>query len=254
MGRPVAWLAAVLAGALSACERQPAAKAPVPAPPPPAPWDSAWPMTRGEPTLSGRVRAPAPVAPTIEWTYRAGTAITSEAAIADGLIVVGDDNGGIHAVDLATRTLRWRITTGDTVEAAPAITAGKVLVGSKNGVFRALDAANGQLRWSHEGDDKFPTGATLAADGQWVLANGYDGITRCWRATDGTEVWRHDTGDYINGSPALLNDGRIVFGGCDARLHILALTDGTATTGYESAAHIVRSLAAWDTAVYGVNH
>lgn len=211
-------------------------------------------MTRGAPSLSGRVNAPAPAAPSIEWTYQAGAAITSEAAIADGLIVVGDDDGAIHAVDIATRKLRWRTVTGDTVEATPAIAGGKILTGSHDGTFRALDATNGTVLWSHEGDDKFPTGAILADDDSLALVNGYDGITRCWRIADGTEAWRHDTRDYINGSPALLDDGRIVFGGCDARLHILTLKDGTATTGFESEAHIVRSLAAGKTAVYGVNH
>lgn len=221
---------------------------------PAAPWDSVWAETRGGGGLSGRVCAAVPEGPEVEWTYQAGSAITSEAAVAEGVIVFGCEDGGVHAVEASGGRRRWVVKTGDTVEAAPAIGSGMVFVGSNDEVFRALDLKDGRVLWSHEGDDKFPTGAVFSADGRFVLVNGYDGVTRCWAAADGSEAWQRDTRDYINGSPLLVDGGRVVFGGCDARLHVLRVDDGEAVTGYEASAHITRSLAGWGGTVYGVNH
>lgn len=223
-----------------------------------APWTPEWPMARGGGRLNGRVAAPVPRQPTVEWTFQNAAAITSEAAVADGVVVFGDAEGGIHAVAAESRQRRWQVATGDTVEATPAIVGGRVFAGSNDGIFRALDIRDGHELWHLESDDKFPTGATLttdpAAGGPLLLVNGYDGIARCLRPADGGEVWRHETNDPINGSPVLLDDGRLAFGGCDARFHILLLKDGSAVGELESDAPIIRSLAAWGGTLYGVNH
>jgi len=39
-------------------------------------------------------------------------------------------------------------------------------------------------------------------------------------AIDGTKLWDAETGYYINGGSAVSTDGKIVFGGCDAVLHV----------------------------------
>ncbi|MCF7731930.1 MAG: PQQ-binding-like beta-propeller repeat protein [Akkermansiaceae bacterium] len=255
-------MAGLLLGLVHCEGRRDAGNTP-PAEPPAAasaevPWTPDWPMSRGGGRLNGRVAGPAPRQPVIEWTFQNTAAITSEAAIAEGLIVFGDTEGGIQAVEVATRKRRWQVATKDAVEATPAIAGGRVFAGSNDGVFRALDVGDGHLLWSIEGGDKFPTGATLTtgpdASGPVLLVNGYDGVSHCLRPADGSEVWRHETNDYINGSPVLLDGGRIAFGGCDARLHMLLLKDGSAVGELESEAQIIRSLAAWGRTLYGVNY
>lgn len=249
--------------AAAGCERQPTKDAPTAPPVAPvtaaaeAAWTPAWSQTRGGGGLSGRVPGPAPRQATLAWSFANGTAITSEASIAEGVIVFGDTDGSIHALDTATRQRRWQVTTEDTVEATALIADGLVFAGSNDGTFRALDLKDGRQVWSLEGDGKFPTGAVLAKgpDGRdVVLVNGYDGVTRCLRPADGGVVWHHETSDYINGSPALLDDDRMIFGGCDAQLHVLSLKDGSGSGTLKSEAQIVRSLAVWNGTVYGVNY
>lgn len=219
-------------------------------------WSPGWPVTRGGGGLTGQVAGAAPKQPAVEWTFANGCKITTEAVVGEGIIVFGDDEGGISAIDTATRKRRWRVVTGDTVEATPMIAGGKVFAGSNDGVFRALDARDGGVVWSLEGGEKFPTGAVLAdRNGEpVVLVNGYDGIARCLRPADGKEQWRHETGDYVNGSPVMLDGGWTAFGGCDAKLHILSVADGTAGGSLKSDAQIIRSMAAWEGTLYGVNH
>lgn len=214
-------------------------------------------MTRGAKELQGRVHDRVPRHPKVGWTFRVKGAVSSEAAVANGAIVFGSDEGLIYAVDLSTRRERWRVATKDSVEAAPAIVADHVFAGSNDKTFRALDLTIGRELWQVEGDEKFPTGGVPVAgpDGEeWILVNGYDGISRCLRRKDGSLVWKHETQDYVNGSPAILDAGLLAYGACDALIHIIQLKDGIAANQVTSDAQIIRSLAASGGTVYGVNH
>jgi outer membrane protein assembly factor BamB len=222
-----------------------------------ASWQTqAWPMTRGG--LQGRVSDRVPRRPQLEWSFPAGAPVTSEVVMAEGVMVFGDDEGVIHAVDLGKRGERWLVKTDDTVEAAPAVSGGRVFVGSNDGTFRALDLADGRELWRVKGGEKFPTGAVLvpAQDGvgERVLVNGYDGVSLCLGSKDGREIWRHETGDYINGSPVPLDGGLLVFGGCDAVIHGISLVDGDERFSYLSDAQIIRSVSSWEGVVFAVNH
>ena len=235
-----------------------------PEPPPSATGESAaaqgpaWPMTRGGKQLQGRVSGPVPRSPVVEWTFRTKGAVTSEAAVADGVLVFGTDEGTVVAVAWQSHKLRWSVETKDTVEACPAIAADRVMVGSNDGMFRALDLATGKELWHLKGEEKFPTGGTLVSSPDtnepWILVNGYDGVSRCLRTHDGSEVWHHESGNYINGSPAILEGGLVAFGGCDAAVHVIRLNDGSDVSSLPTDAQIIRSLASWHDTLYGVNY
>ncbi|WP_193211726.1 PQQ-binding-like beta-propeller repeat protein [Luteolibacter marinus] len=219
---------------------------------------SAWPITRGGPGLQGRIEGPAPKQPEIEWTYDLGSPGVAEAAVADGAIVVGDVMGNIHCIDLETRERRWLHETDDTIEAAPAISNGRVFVGSGDEKFLALDLKTGDELWHLQGTEKFSSAANLVtAPGgtdEWVLVNGYDGITRCLLAADGSEVWTYKTDDYINGTPAVIDGRYVAFGGCDKVVHVLNLADGTLANEVVTDAQITNSVATAGTMIYCGNY
>lgn len=216
-----------------------------------------WPLTRGGGDLSGRVACKVPRGPAVDWTFAAGAAVTSEAAMADGVVVFGDEDGNVHAVEFATRKELWLHKTEDTIEASPAIAGGRVFVGSNDGYFRALNLRDGKELWKIKGQEKFPTGAVIVSQpgvGEVVLVNGYDGSTRCLNPADGSERWTYPSADYINGSPAVLDGGLVAFGGCDAHVHVIRLTDGGLLRKIPTDAQIVRSMAGAGTWAYGINH
>jgi outer membrane protein assembly factor BamB len=248
-------MAAVL---VAGCGREDGEAQPAAARPPERAWQTtAWPMVRGGPQLQGRVHDPVPRQPAVEWIYHAGGAVSCEPAAADGLVVIGDQRGTVHALDPAAKSVRWTFTAGDAVEATPAITATMVLVGANDERLRALHRDTGKLAWEITGKHKFATGAVVIpgpAGGERVLVNGYDGIARCLDAADGRELWHYRSDEYINGAPAVLDGELVAFGGCDAMIRALRLTDGTVAAELDAGAQVTTSVASAGAVVYACTY
>jgi outer membrane protein assembly factor BamB len=69
----------------------------------------------------------------------------------------------------------------------------------------------------------------------------------------GKAVWTYETDNYINGSPAV-DDKKTVFGGCDAMIHVVSLTDGREILQIDSESYIAASAAFLDGQVYVGNY
>jgi outer membrane protein assembly factor BamB len=209
-----------------------------------------WPMSRGGPQMQGHTTMPAPAKPDLVWTFNAGKPIKAAVAIASGRVFFGDDDGIIHALDLATGKQLWTFKTEGSIEAAPLVLKDTVYLGSSDANLYALDTATGKLRWKYETGDKILGGANHAknpkGEGEWLLVGSYDTNLHCVDAATGKAVWTHSTDNYINGSPALLTNGSIVFGGCDSYIHVLQLADGKETRQIESEAYIASTVAVMD--------
>ena len=67
-----------------------------------------WPQFRGTSALLGTADAKVPASLKLLWTYEAGDAIESSAAIADGTVFVGSQTGELHAVNLADGASKWK--------------------------------------------------------------------------------------------------------------------------------------------------
>ena len=66
------------------------------------------PQFRGSAPLTGLTEAKLPDTLKVAWTYEAGDAIESSAAIADGVVYVGSQPGFLHAINLADGKLKWK--------------------------------------------------------------------------------------------------------------------------------------------------
>ena len=213
------------------------------------PITKSWALPRGNSGLSGSIRDEIIDNPRIAWTFDAGSPISGDAGVYDGIVYVGTDDGVFFAIDFESGQEIWRHTGEDVIEAEPAISEDLVFIGASDGQFYALDRATGEERWKIQLDDKITAGANLIespnGDGRWVLVAGNDGLLRCLLAEDGQEVWSYMTDNYINGTPAMLDNQHIIFGGCDAFLHIVNVENGEAIEQYETTAYIPSSVAVY---------
>jgi eukaryotic-like serine/threonine-protein kinase len=203
-----------------------------------------WPMFRGNPGLTGISPAKLPDKPTLAWTYKTGAPVKSSPAIVGGKVYIGSNDKLLHCIDLATGKKLWTFATEGEIESSPLVLNGKVYFGSADGSLYALDANSGKEVWKLKTEDKI-LGApnwVVAPDGKgtWILAGSYDYRLYCVDAQTGKTNWTYETGNYINGSPAVA-DGKTVFGGCDAILHVIGLKDGEKIKEVEAGAYIAGS-------------
>ena len=56
--------------------------------------------------------------------------------------------------------------------------------------------------------------------------------------------------NYVNGTPAIWNDQFVVFGGCDAQLYVVSLSDGKLIRQVDLGAPIASSVGVWDSIGY----
>jgi eukaryotic-like serine/threonine-protein kinase len=219
---------------------------------------TSWSMTRGGPHLSGSIAAPLPKPMQIAWTFAAGQMISAEAAIYDSHVFVGTEDGVLFNLNLETGEERWRFTTEDAITAAPAVSGDLLFLPSNDGQLYALKLESGEVLWKFGADDKISAAPVVVQNpngtDQWVLVNGYDGITRCLQAKDGSLIWTYQTDDFINGAPAVVDGKWVVFGGCDSQLHVVNLADGTLVHKIPNDSQIVNSIATYKHMAYSGNY
>ena len=214
---------------------------------------TAWSIFRGNPALTGVAADGIPENPTLLWTFETGGEIVSTPVIGSGQVFVSSTGGKVYALDIAEGSLIWSFDAGDAVEASPMLLDGILYVGSLEGNFFALSAETGQVLW------KAALGSGIYGSANWaeategaekfILTGCYDNHLYCFGAVSGELKWTYETENYINGAPA--TDGRqVVFGGCDAILHIVDVADGSRIGGVDVGSYIPGSAAVVDGHAY----
>ena len=205
-----------------------------------------WPMYRGGPPLLGVAEGQLANELSLRWTFETGGSVRSSAAIRDGIVYIGSDDGKVYAIDMRTGNDVWSYSTTDSVESTPCLIDDRLVVGSADGFLYCLDRRTGELRWKYEADDRIlgSPNWTQSPGGEeaWIVFGSYDAKLYCVDADDGELNWVYETDNYINGTPSI-SDGRVVVGGCDAYLHVVSATDGTAISRIDAGAYIAASAA-----------
>tara|TARA_Y100001934_G_scaffold275554_1_gene370238 strand:- start:44 stop:1231 length:1188 start_codon:yes stop_codon:yes gene_type:complete len=216
-----------------------------------------WPMFRGNPGLTGVSDAKLPNQLALLWKYKVGEPVKSSAAIVDGRVFVGGDDGQMHCINLTTGKKIWTYVTQkknpDPVEASPTVLNGRVFFGGLDGKVLALDAKTGGKLWEFETDDQIVGGANWvkAPNGKddWIIVGSWDYNLYALDAKTGKKQWIFECQERINGTPAVVK-GRTLFGGCDAMVHVIHLAKGKEEKAVESTDPIAASAAAEGDHVY----
>ena len=216
-----------------------------------------WPMFHGGRNLRGLASGTLADSPALLWKFKTQAEVKSSPAISEGRVFVGSSDKTVYALGLQTGEKLWAYQTGDSVEAAPCVLEGRVFVGSADNRLYALDAATGELKWTYETEGQILGAAnwTRSPDGRaaWILVGSYDNRLHCVEASSGKRIWAYETDNYVNGSPAV-DDGRCVFGGCDAMVHVVSVADGSKVSEVDSGSYIAASAAFLNDEVYVGNY
>jgi len=196
---------------------------------------STWPTYHGGYDLAGVAATTVPDKPAILWRFRADAGISQTPVIGGGRAFVTTGKGTIYAVNMAG-TQVWSRTLGDvsntvTFAAPPVYASGLVILGSSAGRLYALDAVDGGTRWDYDvggGIQGSPNVILPAGSNECrviVMCQG-DGTLHCVGLATGKSVWKSEKTSRCDGSPTVSGD-RIVYGNCDAALHVFSAADGS---------------------------
>ncbi len=186
---------------------------------------AAWPQFRGSASLTGVTSAQVSTSLKVQWTYEAGDAIESSAAIVDGMVYVTVASGELVALSLDKGQVKWKYKVElGFGESSPAVASGKVFVGDLGGVFHAVNASDGKAAWTFKTKSEIKSSPVIV--GEVVLIGSYDGTLYGLGLADGKPRWEVKTNNYVHGTPAVL-DGVAYFAGCDEVFRAVRVADGT---------------------------
>lgn len=175
-----------------------------------------------------------PVRPALLWRYNAGSAVVAPPACDGnriafptraGAVVLLDTNGTL----LSSFPVREGSNAPAVFSAAPVMALGRVVVASRRGRISALET-NGLAAWQYECGEEVQASPVLSPDSAaprlFVLTQA-SGIVHCLDARTGRRIWMSAKTDRCDGAPALTGK-HIVFGNCEAALHVLDAATGHA--------------------------
>ena len=194
------------------------------------------PMFRGNPQHTGVVADSATPKGGVfinpKWRFQTNGRIRSSAALVNGVVYFGSDDGYLYALKAGDGTLAWKLKTGGAVSSSPAVGNGLVYFMSHDGVFHTVKAKSGIVKWS------FATGPELPFQGGWdwflsspvlseesVVFGAGDGLVYALDASSGKKRWTFKTAGRVRATPAIAN-GIVYAGSMDGTLYALDLKSG----------------------------
>jgi outer membrane protein assembly factor BamB len=146
----------------------------------------------------------------IRWRKQLGATETSPTIVGDK-IYVGDAQGDVYCLDMATGKTLWHYHAGGAVKGAIAYDHGDVFFGSYDGDLYALHAATGKRVWRASSANP-----TIGSRGRFystpavaysrVYLGSTDGFVYSFGERTDKLLWRRATGGYVYGSPAVWRD------------------------------------------------
>jgi outer membrane protein assembly factor BamB len=173
------------------------------------------------------------------WVSSTGSAINGRPAVADGRVFVGNENGAIYGISLASPHRKWVYPTGDAVESSPVVVGGVVYIGSGNGYVYALNAATGKKVWKRETGGVGRATPVLAGGlvyiGTVTTIDGTPGgIMYGLRASDGTPQWHRELDGQVQAGAAVA-DGMVYVGTTAGIFYALSAATGDVEWKYAMA-------------------
>ena len=198
----------------------------------------------------------------VKWAFKAGGAIVTSPAVADGVVYIAAMDGHLYAIDQETGKEKWNFKSSMPIASSPAVVGGALYFVSSAGSLVSLDLKTGQPKWvySIEYERKFEaknlhgyppaaqtmpdvwdmfTSSPAVANGKVYFGSG-DGNVYAVDAQTGQLLWKFPTKDVVHSSPAVVNN-TVYIGSWDSYLYALDGDTGqekwSFKSGEDSTAH-----------------
>lgn len=191
-----------------------------------------WPFFRGDSLATASIKEELPKDIDVVWKkILPESGFEATAVIADGIVYVGDVDGGMYAFRLSDGEKIWQQKFEDSgFLAGAAVQGNRLYIGDFNGVIRALDAASGNELWKYEAKGEAYASPNIV-DGK-VLVTTEAGELISLDAETGKQEWHFQIEAPLRCWPTVV-DGRVLLAGCDERVHAVDIQTGKEVAGVD---------------------
>ena len=152
-----------------------------------------------------------------KWVYNsAANVISTPAIVKNKLVVFGNQNGVVEAIDIVNGKQKWKFQAGGPVFSSPASSGGNIIFGSADGMIYSLNEA-GRQNWKLKTQASV-LGSPLIKDGV-VYIGGSDHHFRAIDLKTGKQVWEFGGLEGPVTSQAVIYNHTLLFGAWDKYLY-----------------------------------
>lgn len=155
-----------------------------------------------------------------QWAYQSAANVISTPLVTNGLVIAGNQNGLIEALDSATGKRRWTYQTKGPIFSSPASFGNRIVLGSADGNIYCLNT-NGKLQWKLAAE-----AAVLASPlihKEVVYIGSSDHRFRAIDLQSGKLLWQVEGIKGAVTSQPMVQGNTLVFGAWDGHLYALDL-------------------------------
>ncbi|HEY1112329.1 MAG TPA: PQQ-binding-like beta-propeller repeat protein [Chitinophagaceae bacterium] len=158
-----------------------------------------------------------------QWTYSSAANVISTPAAVNNLVVFGNQDGLVEALDIKRGKRKWKFSTGGPIFSSPASSGNKIILGSADGYIYCLNT-KGKLQWKTKTEASV-LGSPLIS-GDTVYVGGSDHRFSAYRLDNGAPIWSYDEIQGPIVSKPVIYKNMIIFGAWDRNLYALNKTNG----------------------------
>ena len=142
------------------------------------------------------------------------------------MVFFGNDKGSVIAAGTDGK-IKWQYEGGVAAEAPPMVSGNLVIIGFNDGTLHAINKATGKPVWKYKTDSQIAGSANAWSTGKrsGIVIGSYDYYLHSVDPLTGRLQWKLETQNYVNGTPAVSNNN-IIFGGCDGFIRVVDAYSG----------------------------
>jgi outer membrane protein assembly factor BamB len=208
-----------------------------------------WPTYRHDNTHSGISGSTAPTTNATRWTFSSlGPFQYSSAAVVNGVVYIGCNDGRVYALNGSTGAVIWNYNNGYRFESSPTYANGVIFIGNNPDCkVYALNATTGTKIWEYETGDNIVSSPVVAYEKVFIGSN--DRKVYALYTENGSKAWSYTTGSIVMSSPAVA-DGIVFIGSGDKKVYALNADTGGLVWSYTTGGGVYSSPSVVSGAVY----
>jgi outer membrane protein assembly factor BamB len=133
------------------------------------------------------------------WKTNTGSGIHSSPSMNDGVIIFGNDDGEIIALNPADGKLIYRNKIAKSFFCGTAVSGDFAYTGNDDGSLYAIDLKTGSIKWKYNSGSRIIMTPVVTEDN--IYFGNLGGNLYCINRNDGSRVWETSTDGVLNATP-----------------------------------------------------